>query len=524
MMALALLLAGCGGAGRSSSSGSSSSSSSSGSSSSGSSSSTPAPAPAAKAQKPVVILQGVDATTLDPGFHAESPAANILNNIYDSLIYRNSEMKFEPGLALSWKTLDDNTWELKLRPNVKFHDGTVFSADDVKATMDRILDPEQKSQRRTNISSVKEVKVIDPLTVQFITSAPYPILLNRLADEHIISAKYLKEKGKEHLAKNPMGTGAYKFVKWVQQEEAVMTANPDYWRGAPKIQQVIFKPVGEAATRIAQLQTGQADLIVNVPANQVEALRNGATTKIAEVPSVRVIYVAAQARKGGIIGNPKFRQAMAHAIDMDSLIKNVLLGNGFNVGTALTPNHFGVDKSITPYKYDPELAKKLLAEAGYKGEEIQFDSPNGRYAMDKEMAEAIAGQLQKVGIKIKFQVNEWGNHVSLMQSREQKGLYLLGWGNSTWDADGTLTALLTEKGAFSTYGNAVSDKAIDEARAVLDPAKRQALYSTALKQIHADAARIANWQQKDVYGVSKRLNWNARSDERLDMHGATVND
>lgn len=507
VISLTLLLAGCGGSDRSTPS---------------SSSPSPAPAEQPKEQKPVVILQGVDATTLDPGGHAETPAANILNNIYDSLIYRNSEMKFEGGLATEWKTISDTVWEFKLRPNVKFQDGTPFTAEDVKVTLERMIDPNEKSPRRSNVSAITEIKIIDPLTIQLITAAPLPILLNRLADEHIISAKYLKEKGKEFLAKNPMGTGAYKLTKWVKQEEAVLEANPNYWRGAPKIQKVIFRPVGEAATRVAQLQTGQADLIVNVPANQVNTLKDGKTTKIADVASVRVIYIGIQTGKGGPLGNQKFRQALGHAVDMDSLIKNVLLGNGFNVGTALTPNHFGVDPSIKPRKYDPELAKQLIAESGYKGEEIQFDSPNGRYAMDKEMAEAIAGQLEKVGVKIKFVVNEWGNHVALMQSREQKGLYLLGWGNSTWDADGTLTPLLTGKGAFSTFGNPVSDKAVDDARALMDPKKRQELYATALKVMDDQAARIANWQQKDVYGVSKRLNWTPRSDERLDMFGATL--
>jgi peptide/nickel transport system substrate-binding protein len=502
----ALFLAGCGGAGRSQQG-----------------SATGGGTPKAADQKPVIVLQGVDATTLDPAGHTETPAANILNNIYETLVHRSEEMKFEPGLATEWKALNDTTWEFKLRQGVKFHDGTPFTAEDVKASVERITNPDEKSPRRNNLSAIKEVKIIDPLTVQFITSAPYPILPNRLASEHIISAKYLKEKGKEYLAKTPMGTGPYKFVKWVKQEEVVLQANPDYWGGAPKIQQVIFRPVGEATTRISQLQTGQADIIVNVPANQVESLKNGKDTKTAEVPSVRVIYVAAQARKGGITANPKFRQALAHAIDGESLIKNVLLGNGFLLGSALTPKHFGFDASIQPYTYDQALAKQLLKESGYNGEEIQFDTPNGRYAMDKEMAEAISGQLQAVGVKVKLQVNEWGNHIKLTNSREQKGLWLIGWGNATWDADGTLEACLTSNGSNSTYSNPVSDDAIAKARTLMDPKQREALYQTALKQIHDDAAFITQWQPRDVYGVSKRLNWTPRSDELIDLYKATLN-
>lgn len=479
--------------------------------------------PKTEAQKPVVILQGVDATTLDPAGHAETPAHTILNNIYETLVLRNAEMKYEPGLATEWKTLDDNTWELKLRQNIKFHNGDPFNAKDVKATIERIIDPNEKSPRRNNLSAIKEVKIIDDYTVHIITSAPYPILPNRLASEHVISAEYLAEKGKEHLAKNPMGTGPYKFVKWVKQEEAVLEANPDYWRGKPQIQQVIFRPVGEAATRIAQLQTGQADIIVNVPANQVQSIQNSANATVATVPSVRVIYVAFQTQKDGWTSNLKFRQALAHAVDADALIKNVLLGNGNKVLGSLTPNHFGYNSALKPHAYDPELAKKLLQESGYDGSPIRFDTPNGRYAMDKEMAEAITGQLQQIGVNVKLQVNEWGNHVALMQTRQQEGLYLLGWGNSTWDADGTLLPLLTGAGAFSTYTNATSDKLIQEAAALMDAKQRETRYLQALEIIHGEVAHLVDWQQKDVYGVSKRLKWSPRSDEELNMFGASLN-
>jgi peptide/nickel transport system substrate-binding protein len=201
-----------------------------------------------------------------------------------------------------------------------------------------------------------------------------------------------------------------------------------------------------------------------------------------------------------------------------------MLGNGFLMGSALTPTHFGFDPSIQPYKYDLELAKQMLKESGYNGEEIQFDTPNGRYAMDKEMADAITGQLQKAGVKVKLQVNEWGNHVALMNSREQKGIYILGWGNSTWDADGTLEGILSSSGSSSSYGSPESDAAIAKARSLLDPKEREAQYKIALAKMHDDAAHVIDWQQKDVYGLSKRINWKPRSDELLDLYGATLSE
>jgi peptide/nickel transport system substrate-binding protein len=503
LLALMFLIAGCGGANRASK---------------------PAPsgsgAPKAADQKPVIVLQGVDPTTLDPHNHTETAASNVLSNIYDSLIERNEKMELVPGLAETWKVLDDNTWEFTLRKGVKFHDGTEFTAEDVKFSIERIL--RDGFKRRGYLAPIKEVKILDPYKFQIITSAPYPILPNRLAEEHMVSKKYATEKGEEALIKSPMGTGAYKFVKWVKDEQIELVANENYWKGAPAIKHVIFKPVPEAQTRIAQLQSGQADIIVNIPANQVENVKKSDVATVAEVPSVRVVYVDVASAKGGILANQKFRQAMAHAIDMDALLKNVLLGNGYKVNSALTPQHFGYVESMEPTKYDPELAKKLLAESGYNGEEIPFDTPNGRYAMDKEMAEAIAGQLSKIGIKVKLQVNEWGNHSKMANAREAKGLFLLGWGNNTWDADGTLESEFGSKGTVSLTNDPELDKLIYGARAIIDQNKRREMYKQALQRIQDQAYHIANWRQKDVYGVSKRLDWMPRSDERISLFSAKL--
>jgi peptide/nickel transport system substrate-binding protein len=275
--------------------------------------------------------------------------------------------------------------------------------------------------------------------------------------------------------------------------------------------------VAEAQTRIAQLQSGQADIIVNVPANLTDAVGKGENTSIVAVPSVRVIFVDVASRNGGIVANQKFRQALSHAIDIDSLIKNVLLGNGYPVNSALTPQHFGYVEAMVPNKYDVDLAKKLLAESGYKGEEIAFDTPSGRYAMDKEMAEAIAGQLGKIGVKVKIQVNEWGNHSKMASDRVANGLFLIGWGNNTWDADGTLESEFGSKGSISLTVDPELDALINGARATIDKNKRTDLYKQALTRINDQAYHVVNWRQKDVYGVSKRVDFNARSDERISL-------
>lgn len=471
----------------------------------------------------VVVAQGVDATTMDPAMHAETPTGNIQRNIFDPLILRNRDMKLEPGLALSWKTLDDRTWEIVLRQGVKFHDGTPFTAKDVKFTLERIINPDQKSPRRSNLEAIEKVEVVDDYKVKITTKAPYPILPARLADELIVPADYVKKVGDAEFAKKPIGTGPYKFVKWVKDEQVVLEANTEYWRGAPAIKTVIFRPIPETSTRIAELQTGAVDIIVNVPPDQVQTLESGSNTRVSTAPSSRVIFIGFVTNKGGPLANPKVRQAINYAVDVDSIIKNILKGNGYRVASPLTTAHFGYNPTVKPYPYDPAKAKALLKEAGYPdGLELTMDSPNGRYLMDKEIAEAVVGQLAQVGIKVKLSVLEWGVYVKKIMAKELTGMYLLGWGNTTFDADGTLYPLLRSGQRFSYYENPKLDKLLDEARSIIDEKKRLADYQEAVKIINEDAAWLFLHQQRDIYGVSKRLDWEARPDELLWMYEAKL--
>ncbi|MCL4424139.1 MAG: ABC transporter substrate-binding protein [Firmicutes bacterium] len=471
----------------------------------------------------VVVAQGVDATTMDPAMHAETPTGNIQRNIFDSLIFRNKDMKLEPGLALSWKALDDRHWEIVLRQGVKFHDGTPLTAKDVKFTLDRIINPDQKSPRRSNLEAIDKVEIVDDYKLTVTTKAPYPILPGRLADELIVPADYVKKVGDAEFAKNPIGTGPYKFIKWVKDDQVVLEANTNYWKGAPTIKTVIFRPIPETSTRIAELQTGAVDIIVNVPPDQVKTLESGTNTRVSTAPSSRVIFIGFVANKGGPLANAKVRQAINYAVDVDSIIKNILLGNGYRVASPLTKAHFGYDPDVKPYTFDPGKAKELLKEAGYpNGVELTMDSPNGRYLMDKEIAEAVVGQLAQVGIKVKLNVLEWGVYVKKIMAKELTGMYLLGWGNSTFDADGTLYPLLRTGQRFSYYENPKLDKLLDEARSTIDEQKRLADYHEAVKIINQDAAWLFLHQQRDIYGASKRIEWEARPDELLWLYDAKL--
>ncbi len=478
--------------------------------------------PAAKTE--VVIAQGVDATTLDPHMHAETPTANVAAQIFDNLMIRDQNTELKPHLAESLTNIDDLTWEVKLKRNIKFHNGEDFNAESVKFSIERIIDPANKSPQIADLSAVERVDIIDPYTVRIITKAPYPILPARL-NLAMVPPGYVREKGNQYFGANPVGTGPYKFVSWVKDDSVVMEANADYWRGAPAIAKVTFRPIPENATRIAELQTGAVDLIVNVPPHMVSSIESGAGTRVARTPSSRIIFIVLNAEKPGPMQNPKVRQALNYAVNVPEIIETVLGGYGYPSTQPLTPAMFGYHKDLPGYHYDPAKAKALLAEAGYPdGLTIDLGTSSGRYVMDKEVAEAIVGQLAAVGITARLEAQEWGLYVGKVLEKKHPGAFLIGWGNSVFDADANLYSWFRSGQRFNHYHTPEIDKLLDDARSTMDTATREALYRTAVEKIVAEAGLLFLYQQEDIYGINQALDWTPRQDELIRVYDMKFSD
>ncbi len=454
----------------------------------------------------LVIAQGVDATTLDPHMHAETTTGNVCNQIFDRLLTRNQDMELQPDLALSVTPVSDLVWEVILRPGVTFHNGEVFDAESVKFSIERILDPANHSPQIANLSVIERVDIVDPYTVRITTKQPYPILPGRLVLP-MVPPQYIAENGNEHFAQNPVGTGPYRFVSWTRDEAVVLAANPEYWQGE--------RLIPENATRLAELQSGAVDLIVNVPPHQAATLDAGANTRAARTPSGRIIIVQLVTDRGPL-ADPRVRRALNHAVDVPGIIGSILEGNGRRLTQPLTSLDFGFDPALPGYTYDPAKAKALLAEAGYPdGLEITFDSPAGRYAMDKEVAEAVVGQLEAAGIRAKLQINEWGIHVQKILEKKMTGAFLIGWGTTLFDGDATLYPLFRTGQRNSFYSDPAVDALLDEARSILDADRREMLYQTAAAKLTADGAILFLYQPEDIYGVNADLKWQPRPDEQI---------
>lgn len=476
--------------------------------------------------KEVVVAQGVDATTLIPNMQSVTSTNNILEHIYDTLVWRSEDLEIIPALATHWDIIDDLTWDFHLREGVLWHDGEEFTAQDVKYTLDYILDPANASQYAPYHVLVDRVEVIDDYRVRFITKEPHPLLLARLSMTQIFAEHYMEAHSTEYLSHNPMGTGPFQFVEWVKDERVVMEKNPNHFRGAPEIHRLIFRPVPEASTRIAELMTGNVDVIVNVPPHQIDTIASSPLARVGSVSSVRVIFLGINTTIEGPMQDPRVRQGLNYALNREIIIEAILEG----LGTPLAPGglsnyHFGYDPEIEIFPYDPEKAQDLFAQAGYpQGFSLHLMIPDGRYMMDREVGEAVAGMFQEVGLDVTYEVLEWGVYFGHIQERTLSHLYLLGWGGATVDAEGTVGPLLYSGNPLSFYSNPEVDALIDKGRTVVDPEERQNIYSQLSRLLREEAPWVYLHQQMDVYGLSNRLQWEPRPDERLWMYTARVED
>lgn len=474
--------------------------------------------PARAADTTVTISQGVDAVTLDPLKVTITPSDNVQVQMFDTLLRRDSTGQLRPRLALSYKRVAPTVWEFKLRKDVKFWNGDPLTSADVAFTIDKIKDPAEKSQQTPRVKTIERVDTPDAATVRFITARPTALIPGYPWLTMIVDAKYWKEHGDTYEAEHPMGSGAYVFKTWRRDDELDLDANPTYWDGKPGVDHVVFKPIPEAASRVAALRTGESDLITNVPPQDEAQITGSPSTKLETARSVRVLYVAFNTLKPGPQTNKLVRQALNYALNVPQIISGVLNGRGFPVATPIPPGFFGFDPKISAYAYDPKKAKALLAQAGYpegKGLDMTLNAPVGRYNRDKEIAEAIAGQISAVGVKVETKEQEWTTYITQADQGVLTPMFELGWGQDSYDADNTLSSLLATGAPLSTYSNPQLDKLLDDARYELDPAKRQAMYWKALAIVKDEAPWLFLFQYEDVYATTKRLQWHARGDEAI---------
>ncbi len=453
----------------------------------------------------LVIAQGNELTSPDPTKHGTMNENNYNNCVFDKLFLFDADHKVVPRLALSHRMINETTHEFKLRRDVKFHNGDPFTAADVKYSLERYLDPKQKSPHSTFLTTIQETKIIDDYTIRIITKKPDALFVKRFAwTNYIFPSKYIKEKGEEQFLRHPIGTGPFKFVEWIRGDRLVLEANDGYWDGAPPIKTVIFRAIPEDTTRMAELQTGMVDIAVQVPPF-MGAKMKGQGINVQPVLGVKTAILVINTLAPGPLQDKRVRQALNYAVDKKAIIDKVLLGAGSPLAINLMDGCFGFEPSLKPYPYDPEKAKQLLAEAGVKNLKIEFSTPNGRYMFDKQVAEAVAGMWEKVGVSVDLRVREWGEYMKDYFSKNMKGVGRSQSFVPMYDADALFATWYTKESGFSYFTNPELENWISEARFQLDEKKRKELYSKISKKIYEEAPMVYLYQPIDYWGISKRV-------------------
>ena len=482
----------------------------------------------ARAQGPgqLIIAQPAEATTMDPGRSTQVLTVNYFYNLYDSLTSWDAQLRLQPALATAWRNTGETTWEFTLRPGVKFHDGQPLTAEDVKATLERNLIP-GRTVVVPGFSTIERIEALGPLAVRIVTRKPDPLLPVRMAQmgSQVLPARLTTEAGARDLARKPVGTGAYRFVEWVKDERLVMEANRDWWGWggkAPAFDRVVWKPIPEDFPRIVALDRGEVDIITNVPPDQIKAIESGRLTRVVSVPATRTVTFWINATQPPT-SDRRVRQALHHALDVPSIIKNLYAGQGKPMSGGLSDTDFGFNPALKPYPHDPARARQLLAEAGYAGGiDLTLHAGTGTMVNDKHLVESIADTWGKVGIRATVHMMEMGARQRMNNERTlpPNGVMLINPQSTLLDADGSLWRLFHPNGFGGKYwvgsqpGQRFHDL-MEQARYTLDPRRRQALYAEATQIIHDDKPWLELFQEVIVYGTARRVAFKPRPDYRL---------
>ncbi len=453
----------------------------------------------------IVIAPAADAKTLNPLKASDSYSLYSVYLIYDPLFTIGSDLKPIPVLVTAYENPDDKTYVFHLRKDVKFHDGTALTADDVKFTYDFIRDKNNGNRYANYYDLVDRIEVVDPYTVKFITKEPYAPLVANL--NLCIAPKHIAEKDPAALDAKPIGSGPYKFVEWVPQEKLVLTANTDYWvKGVPKIKDVVLKPIGEPTTRLVALETGTVDIADHIPPSQTKALAAKGLKVIPTQPNGYNMLTFNQTKKP--FDDKRVREAMTLALNRAEITDFVWYGQNRLLNSPIIPESWAYEPKVKNYGQDLERAKKLLTEAGYpNGFEFQLSLEADENV--KKFVEIAQQQWAAIGLKGNMVAKEWGAYfnditagkyeVCAWQSLDQKDpdvpMYRM-FHSKNWAPNGY---------NWIFYKNPEMDKILDTARTTLDQSKRKELYQQAQNILADDYVCIFLAEYKKFIGTSPKV-------------------
>ena len=485
----------------------------------------------ASAQTVRIANQG-DALSMDPHSLNESLQLSVTGNVYEPLVGRNKDLSLTPMLATSWKQTSPTVWRFELRKGVQFHDGTPFTADDVVFSLARTQ--VEGSDMKSYTNDFKEVRKIDSHTVEIETKTPFPILPDVLSLVYIMSKKWCetnqatvpvdRRKGVENTASfKANGTGPFRVRERQPNVRTVFTRNGSYWgKIEGNVTEVVFTPIGNDATRVAALLSGEVDVMEPVPVQDIDRVNSSANTRAVTGPELRTIFLGMDQKRDELLysnvkgKNPfkdkRVRQAFYQAIDIKGIKKTVMRGASNPSAQLVGPGINGFQPEMKRLPYDVEAAKKLMAEAGYpNGFEVSMNCPNDRYVNDGRICQTVAANLSRIHVKINLQAETKGTYFPKVLRRDTS-FYMLGWTPATYDAHNVMNAIMRcvdDKGAgqfnLGAYCNPKVDELTLKVQAETDKDKRNAYIKEAFDLHAADVGHIPLHQQALAWGVNKKV-------------------
>lgn len=469
-----------------------------------------------------------DALTMDPHSQNEGPTISMNGQMYEALVTRDADLNLQPELAESWEAGADG-WTFKLRQGVKFHDGSDFNAEDVVFSFARAN--HEASDFKEQAKNVVAVEVIDDYTVKLVTDGPNPILPNQLtsiyimdkgwAEAHdVVAPQDFKAKEETYAVRNSNGTGPFTLVSRAPDEMTELGRNPEWWGNdmfPGNIDKIVYRPIGNAATRVAALLSGEVDFVLDPPLQDIKRIEGADGLGVKTVAQIRSIFFGMdqgvdKLRSSDADGNPfkdvRVREAFNLAIDKPAIQRVVMEGLSFPTGMITPPGVLGnTPENDASYGFDVAKAKALLTEAGYPdGFSIQLDCPNNRYNNDEKICQAAVAMLAKIGVKVSLDAIPKAQHFPKIQKRETD-FYMLGWGVPTLDSHYVFSYLLDGEGSWNATG--YNNPRVNEVTAAItteiDIPKRTAMIDEAWTLIKADMPYVPIHHQVLAWGLSDKV-------------------
>ncbi|HEY0181813.1 MAG TPA: ABC transporter substrate-binding protein [Rhodopila sp.] len=469
--------------------------------------------PAFAAGTTLTVGAAVFPDSLRPGVSSYA-SLSLLQQTNDPLLARDNRGDLHPALATSWEAIDPTTMRFHLRQGVTFSDGVPFTADDVVFSINRVMDPTTGYAYMSRIGQVQSTTAVDKYTVDIKTKTVFPTLLRGLSDIIIEPKHYYEKVGADAVASHPVGTGPFVFQEWVPGDNYALTANKNYWGGAPHFDNLLIRTIPDGSTRVASLVAGESQIIEEVPVDLIDQVNESGSAKVDEI-STTVGLVLTFDPTIKPFDNPRIREAFDYAIDKPLILKQILKGQGEILqGQVLTKGVLGWNPDLKARPYDPAKARKMLQDAGYDfNTPVPITTQNGKYVSDTDICNAVAGMLNQIGVKATVNIVEGGVFQQMSNAQKLGVLYMIGW-YSLGDAD-FASVWYTKAGYRTKWVDPEYEQLFVAARSTTSEAERVKDYHRMMEILDQQNPSIFLFGLPSLYGVSNDITGFGASADKL---------